>query len=503
MTGRRAAESRRHGLRSRSAAAEPSGGQVPRMPLVVAVLLLIATAAALGDAGPRKPLASRSESDPVAMPAEGARSSAWYCPGGPGSDAADVREAVTLTNVGDTDTSAAVTVLAGGESTRQKVAVPAGTVLSVRPQDLSDAPHPGVIVEPFSGEVVVEHGVWAQDDNEIVPCATQPSAQWYFANGTTERGAELWLLLFNPFGDDAIVDISFFTDEGRQEPEGLRGFEVPRRSSVAVKVHEQVRRQHLVATVVDARVGRVVAEQSQLFLTDSGRTGITRSLGAVEPSLEWWFASGYRMRGGARSIGIANPGDLDTEVDIQVVADGDAIIEPVTVALPSQSATSVVLGACGGEAASPCVRVPSELGYSVVVSAVGDLPVVAESIETWTDEDEFTGATSLIGSREPARQWVFGRSRIRNERGGTLVVLNSGSEPVEVSVSVVLPGGAVEPSDAQGVEIAPGDRWAVRTDDLTTEDAGLVVTATGPVMAERLVTLGSAASRAAGVPDRG
>lgn len=483
--------------------------RVSRLPLVAALAALLVAGLVAGN-GARAPKPTPpKDSDPSSMPPAGARSSAWYCPGGPASDAVDVKEVVTITNLSEGDTVAAVTLMSSGSSrTSEEMAIPARGMVQVVPSEISGEAHVPVIVEPFAADVVVEQSLIADGEVELEPCATQPSARWYFAGGTTVRGTEQWLDLFNPFGDDAIVDVSFYTDEGVKAPESLHGVEVPRRSSVAIKVHETVRRQVLVATSVDARVGRVIAQQSQIFLPDSGLRGIAVSLGAIAPSVQWWFADGSGTRGQTRSIGIANPGSYDTEADVQVVADGDTVIEPVTVSVPRESAVEISLGGCGEGDAATCLRVPSGLTYSVLVSSANDVPLVARSIESWTDERAFTGATSTSGSRESTRRWVFGRVRIRDAEGASLSVVNPGSEPVSVDLTLTAEGEIVEPEEAQGLEVAPGERRVVDLLDLLdaaapdAADAGLLVTSSAPIIAERLLTRSRAVTRSIGVPDR-
>ncbi len=486
----------------------PGSRHVRRAPLVVTLAALVVAAVVAGDAERPPPPVPLSAKDAFSMPPAGARSSVWYCPGGPESEEVGVKEVVTATNLTEDDAVVAVTLVPGGAATSEEVTIPAGGSVNLVPADMSDAPHSAVIVEPFGSEVVVEQTLIVDGDVEVGPCATHPSERWYFANGTTVRGAEQWLVLVNPFGDDAIVDVSFFTDEGPKAPLDLSGFEVPRRSRVAVKVHESVRRQEFVATYVEARVGRVIAQQSEIYLPDSGRRGVAASLGAVAPSEEWWFADGSRIRDQERSIGIANPGDFDTEVDIQVIADGDAVIEPVTVSVPRESAVEVVLGACGESDVSGCVRVPVGLAYSVLVSSATDVPFFAQSAESWTGESDPSGVTALIGAREPAERWAFARSSVQNADSASLSVQNPGGDPVSVDLTLVVPDGPVEPSEVQGVEIAPGERLVVDLLDLLDAaapdggDAGVIVTASAPVVAERLVTRSLAVSRSIGVPDR-
>ena len=78
------------------------------------------------------------------------------------------------------------------------------------------------------------------DDFAIEPCSRSAGPDWYFAAGTTVEGSEQYLVLFNPFGDDAIVDVSFLTDTGVQEPDGLQALVVPRRSRITIPVQDSV-----------------------------------------------------------------------------------------------------------------------------------------------------------------------------------------------------------------------------------------------------------------------
>ena len=47
-----------------------------------------------------------------------------------------------------------------------------------------------------------------ENDLAVGPCARQAGRDWYFAAGTTERGAEDNAALFNPFPDDAKVRVA-------------------------------------------------------------------------------------------------------------------------------------------------------------------------------------------------------------------------------------------------------------------------------------------------------
>ncbi len=74
--------------------------------------------------------------------------------------------------------------------------------------DIVALPEPGVLVEVTGSPTVVTHSIIGNGEAAIGPCARDAAPEWHFAAGTTVRGASLWLALFNPFADDAIVDIA-------------------------------------------------------------------------------------------------------------------------------------------------------------------------------------------------------------------------------------------------------------------------------------------------------
>jgi len=51
-------------------------------------------------------------------------------------------------------------------------------------------------------------------------------------------GATDTLALFNPFGDDAIVDLTFLTAQGVEAPGQGQAIDVPRRSRVSVALQQ-------------------------------------------------------------------------------------------------------------------------------------------------------------------------------------------------------------------------------------------------------------------------
>ena len=90
---------------------------------------------------------------------------------------------------------ARVTLLAGpGQAVEQPVTVAA--VLAVRPSTPSAsvaAPFVGAMVEIDGGGGLVEQRATQPAGTSVAPCTTQPSSEWYLAEGfTAENAASSW-----------------------------------------------------------------------------------------------------------------------------------------------------------------------------------------------------------------------------------------------------------------------------------------------------------------------
>ncbi len=273
----------------------------------------------------------------------------------------------------------------------------------MRVADILATPEPGVIVEAVGGRVVVSHQLEHGDDFAIEPCTRTAGADWYFAAGTTVKGSEHFLALFNPYGDDAIVDIEFVTDTGVQQPSELQALVVPRRSRVTVAVQDFVPRQERIATHVHARVGRLVAERTQIFdgtvpAAGPTRQGIAVSLGARAPAPVWRIPGGTTEHGGVASLSLANFSLTDASVEVHVVLVGDQSLAPQTVSVPSDGVTTVDVTA----------RVPlgSDFAVTATVRTLDGhrVPVVAEMLASWAPASSTTGVDQhrrLHGHRPP------------------------------------------------------------------------------------------------------
>jgi hypothetical protein len=438
------------------------------------------------------------------VPAPGAASATWYCAEGTGSPGGRADETIWIANLGDTDARADVTVLPGGKrdsATRRvtvrkgaQVRLPVSSVLEApeQPDDAGNLVGPGVVVEVFGGRAVVEHEIEAQDDMAVGPCARDAGTDWYFAAGTTERGAEQYAALFNPFPDDAIVNMTFATDAGDVSPADLQSLVVPRHSRLTVPISNFVRRQAQLGMHVHVRTGRVVAEQSLSFTTDDAtRHGITLSLGAPRPESSWTLPGVIPEDGATQAIVVANFDTTATEVQVAPRFEGQSGISAMTTPVGGRSAVVVDL--------SPLTAAGAPLG--VTVRATRPTPVVVEELASWAPPSSGTGAATAIGAPVSARAWTFAVGRTTSDVGSTVSVVNPGR--TRATVRLLTSGSGADQSAGANEMAVPAGQQA--TFDLgalgVTPDQFVEVRADAPVVALRRILGPSTASLALGIAD--
>ena len=467
-----------------------------RVGIIIVVVAVLAGAAVVGrvDASDS---ASNATLDIASarFPPAGAPSTAWYCAEGTSAPGGRGDERVYVANIGDRPVRADITVMPGADQAPKTTTLPvaARSSESVRIGDVLAAPEVGVLVEVSGGTAVVSHSIASGTDLGVGPCARGPSATWDFAAGTTARGAQLWLALYNPFSDDAIVDLHFLTDQGLVAPEQLQGFVVPRRSRVSVPVHDSVSRDNLVSTQVIVRRGRAIAEQSLILDGTDGRAGLALSLGAPAAARTWRFPAGLQADGRRQEIIVANPAAVPTKVKVSIDLDGTATLDPETVSVPAGTAVRADL-----------TRIPKGTGFSVTVTAPD--PVIAETIVAVVAPSPAItrGLATALGMTRAARVWAVAPARASASSNDVVTVLNPGPGSARVSIRSFSNGQADELRDGATKTVKAGERGLFDIGRLRVpRDAVAVVSATAPVLVEREGSSGPGLTLAGAIPDLG
>jgi hypothetical protein len=474
-----------------------------RLPAFIAVVVLVAGVVAAGLLVDRRgeadadALAAPLDAEDLApvAPASDSLGSTWYCAGGTAREGGSADHRVVIVNPGDADLTATLTAFGGGlagdanapdiEPVSEQVQLPARTRVAVRLADVIQAQFGAALVEVSGGEVVVEHVVRGEDDVDAAPCATASSPTWHVAGGQTTRDARERLVLFNPFADDAVVDISFTTAEGVREPDAFRGFVVPARRVVAVDVGTAVQRHPQVSLTVQARSGRLVVDRIQSFDGSAGVTGLGLTPAAPAAAAVWHFPDGFKTDGLREVVTVYNPSDAQAEVDVEVVVDPSNDPSIITAVDPFQ--LSIAPRRFAQIAISDEERVPAGLGHAVTVRSQNGIPVVAERAISSGDPAPRTGYAATLGSPVETSRWLTAVGGTGEGEAEFLIVLNPSLDSIaRVSVATPTPGQLLAIGGVQELEVQPGARLRIDLGEhINRETLPLVITSTRPVVVER------------------
>ncbi len=426
----------------------------------------------------------------------------WFCPGMPPT-LPHASGRVTFSNLSDTAAEVVVTDLADkGKATHLSLRVPARTVVARTRDQLGTAG--ALTVETFGGRVVLEEGLQGGVGLETTPCATESSAHWNFAAGSTPRGVQQWLVLDNPYASDARVDVTLRTSRGKLQPDSLQALDIARRSREIVAIHDIAVRQDRVAVEVDAEVGSVVAAQALVYSADAGAPEVAYSLGAPATATDWLFAGGIAAAGSNAVVAIANVGNNDAQVDVQATAEAGSRhnLAPASLQIAQDAVAWVSIGACGTASAKSCISVPDGVRYSLDVRAEQNVPIVAQTLTRFGSGGSPPGTVTSPGGIVPERAWAFGRSRVKGEVTTTVTLLNPTAAPAVVDIGLVRAGAVTRPTALQNVKVPPGRAVTVvaaSSRDASPDDAAITVDATSPVFASRLIATSTQSASAVGV----
>ena len=478
-----------------------------RLPALLVVAGCIAVAAAFGVSGNGASPAGSTGSTVPAIPTVAepdAVSTSWYCAEGTGAPGGRADETILIANQGSEDARAVVTVMPGGRNNPEsrRVGVPRGAQVRVPVSSVVQAAEqlddsgmivgPGVVVEVFGGRSVVEHEIDGEADTAVGPCARQAGRDWYFAAGTTERGAEQNAALFNPFPDDAIVDLTFATDAGFLAPADLQAVVVPRHTRLTVPVANFVRRQAQVGLHVHVRTGRVVAEQSLVFTAENEtRRGLTLSLGAPSPEPSWSLPGVMPGDGASHIVLVANFDTSATEVEITPRFEDQSTARPQAVPVGGRSVGVFDAAAFAGSGSPVGVDVRATRRPS---------SVVVEELAWWGPPAAGTGSATMLASPLGATAWTFAVGRPTPEAEGTISVINLGGSRATVTLQAYAPGGGDVPRDVGELALPAGRQGRFDLGDAGVEPEQVVlVRSSVPVVAARRILGPSGASLALGV----
>lgn len=309
-------------------------------------------------------------------------------------------------------------------------------------------------------------------------CAPAASREWFFPAGSSANGFDQRLVLYNPFPDEAVVRVTFFTGGGELNKAGLADVPVPSRDTTSISVNRFLLQRRSLGIKIDALRGRITAWKTVSAKTENRPTGVTSTLGATEPATLWYFPSGAVGEGNEERISLLNPSGQEALVAISIVTDQKTVQPPDLreIKVPRGSELDVKLRAAINEKLTGSV--------SVVVRSLNKVGIVAER-SVFYGAGEFTGYASEIGATTSAQNWWLGAPGTGLE-ADAIVVYNPGQQPADIEVTLSGAGGEVPGAPPQ-TTVAAGSRLRIPLQELTRGEAAVAhLQASAPVVAERV-----------------
>ena len=310
-------------------------------------------------------------------------------------------------------------------------------------------------------------------------CARSASPRWFFAGGSAGLDFDERILLYNPFPDEAVVRLSFFTPQGQETKASFEEVPVPAGEFEAVQINEAIRVRKAVSVAVEARRGRVVAWKEVFARPDDRPRGVQGTLGANATATSWYFPDGAIGPGADQRLSVLNPTSNEAVIHVTLTT-SEETLQPeklLEVAVPRRSTLTLKL--------DDFVTKKDFSSISTTVESVNGVGIVAERT-VWYSTDELSGVTSDTGLRRPVERWMLGPASL-TPTTDSITVMNPTASATTVSMSLLRPDGdAIEPDELQDLEVGAGSRRRLPVGSYTNgRPMVAIVTADGPVLAER------------------
>jgi hypothetical protein len=382
----------------------------------------------------------------------------------------------------------------------QGLVVPAGSRISVRlDRAVAEQRHVAIGVHVRNNALVVtteairRPSPGSRTGVSLSLGAISPARVWMFADDRSRVGELQELVLANPGDVDATVRVSVAPDVASViDPRVVR---VPATSAVTVDFSGVVPA-GVAYTLVARSTVPVVAETRSAFAT--GYPGLASEVGAPETARSWAFAGGPFS---ATGVGGARP-RLTSGFDINVVMAVGATAQEI-------NAVHYAIVQNGHIARFHTVNRVEALGR--FRAANHDNPALIASTTPAMMPVSFDVGATGSSWIAPLAQYLGGRPGVatvvtaatqRPLVADELVVLNPGRAAVHVSVVASAAGSVLSGPGMRDVPVVPGGQVTISLVGLTRTGAAAVLSATGPVVAERFVAGPWGVTRSAGVPGR-
>ena len=223
--------------------------------------------------------------------------------------------------------------------------------------------------------------------------ATGPARRWYLAEGYSAQSFDTYVLVQNPGGKSATIDMFFLRKDGYQ---GKVSFVMPGLSRKTVKAND-VPGFSTAEFSVEVRSNRGVIAERAMYFNVGGRDGGSDSMGSSSVSSHWYFAEGYTAGSFDTYILIMNPQTKPTRVRTTFARDDGYTRSRVDDVRPRSRFTIHVDETPGFE----------DTEVSTRVEALDGAGVVAERAMYFDYDNQFSDGHDSVGVDSPSTTWYF------------------------------------------------------------------------------------------------
>jgi Tol biopolymer transport system component len=225
---------------------------------------------------------------------------------------------------------------------------------------------------------------------------TSPSLTWFFAEGATGSFFDEFLLLANPNGSSAEVDIRYLKPDGSFVD---RSYTVPANSRRTLYVAEQS--PALANTAVSATVSvnnavPIIAERAMWWPHGTAWTEAHAAVGSTTTGIKWAVGDGevgLLPDDTATFLLVANTAAVATTVRVTLLFEtGAAVSQNFTVAANARFTVPIVTSEA--PASASYMRVPRGTRFSSVIESLGGTPIVVERAMYWNAGGQLWAAGS-------------------------------------------------------------------------------------------------------------
>jgi SpoIID/LytB domain protein len=284
--------------------------------------------------------------------------------------------------------------------------------------------------------------------------ATAAAREWYLAEGYTAQSFDTWILVFNPGGETARVDVDLLREDGHMQKVEM---EVGARSRSTLNVDGV---EGFSSCSLSARVtsDRDIVVERAMYFDSSGRRGGHVSLGTTRLSREWLFAEGYTAGSFDTWLLVGNPGDAAAAVRFHLYIPGGGGGKTVDAVVAPHSRYTLHANAHLG-------------GSEIAVRVESDLPVVAERA-MYFDYGGKRGGSCTLGAPAAGPRWYLAEGYTGGDFDTWVLVGNPTDEAARVKFTFLTQAGFAREAF---FDVAPRSRFTLHVDDYFPDDEVSVI----------------------------